>query len=275
MRRPARVSWVALGAICACFGLASGVARAASHGDFITAYQKPETPDYTVFYEEMRREHFLENVAQELNRVLDLPATVMLRMAECGHSTTRWSPETRMVTICYEFLDAALVIAGQAQGQPGGSSGKSEQLFSGAVTFALFNEVGQALVSLYNLPVPQGAEHAGEEFAAITLAASEQDGDTSAASALEFFETALRQPDSGFEYLETHEFTRARLETIACLLYGNMPANHAQALARGLVTAERAPHCGDELLAVAKAWDGYLRDHPHAASPPPPAARGR
>lgn len=272
MSAPRRSPEVALAAIAVWISLAAGTARAASHGDFITAYQKPETPDYAVFYEEMRREHFLENVAQELNRVLDLPATVMLRMAECGHSTTRWSPETRMVTICYEFLDAALVIAGQAQGQGGASSGKSEQLFSGAVTFALFNEVGQALVSLYNLPVPQGAERAGEEFAAITLAASEQDGDPSAASALEFFETALRQPDSGFEYLETHDFTRARLEYIACLLYGNLPANHAQALARGLVTPERAPRCGEELLSVAKAWDGYLRDHPHAGAQPPSAA---
>ena len=250
-------------------GLVAGSARAASHGDFVTAYQKPETPDYNVYYEEMRRERLLENVAQELNRVLDLPSTVMLRIAECGHSTTRWSPETRTVTICYEFLDAVLVIAGQGAGSPG----KVQQLFSGAVTFALFGEVGQALVSLYNLPVPQGAERAGEEFAAITLAASEQDGDPSAAAALEFFEAALKQPDSGFEYLETHDFTRARLEYVACLLYGNLPANHAQSLARGLVTAERAPRCGEELLAVAKAWDGYLRDHPHGGPAPAPPLR--
>ena len=33
-------------------------------------------------------ERFLESVAAELNRVLELPATVTLRLAECGHSTT-------------------------------------------------------------------------------------------------------------------------------------------------------------------------------------------
>ena len=196
--------------------------------------------------------------------MLALPATVTLTIAECGHSTTSWSAETRTVTICYEFLDAVLVIGGES----GASAEHAEQLFSGAVTFALFAEVGRALVALYGLPVPQGAERAGDEFAAITLAAAERDGDPSAAAAIEFYENALRQPESGFEYLETHAFGRARLETVACILYGNAPANHAQSLSRGIIAAERAPRCGEELLAVAQAWDGYLKDHSRPAAPP-------
>ena len=241
----------------------SAVAAAAGpRGDFVTSYQRPQTSDYDVYYEELRRERFLESVAGELNRVLALPATVTLQIVECGHSTTSWSAATRTVTICYEFLDAVLAIAGEG----GASAAHSEQLFSGAVTFALFDEIGRALVALYSLPVPQGVEQAGDEFAAITLAAAEHDGDPSAAAAIEFLDSALRQPESGFEYLETHAFTRARLATVACILYGNAPANHRQSLSRGIIPAERAPRCAEELLAVAKAWDGYLRDHSRGPS---------
>ena len=245
-------------------------AAAEERGDFITAYQRPNTADYEVYFDELRRERFLESVAGELNRVLALPATVTLTVAECGHSTTGWSAPTRTVTICYEFLDAVLVIAGAS----GATTEHAEQLFSGAVTFALFDEIGRALVSLYGLPTPQGVERAGDEFAAITLAAAEQDGDPSAAAAVEFFDSALREPESGFEYLETHAFTRTRLETVACLLYGNAPTNHSRSLSRGLIPAARAPRCAEELLAVAKAWDGYLRDHSRSPlAPAQPSAR--
>ncbi len=241
---------------------ASAAAAGDDRVDFVTSYQRPATADYEVYYEELRHQRFLESVAEELNRVLALPATVTLTIAECGHSTTSWSAGTRTVTICYEFLDAVLVIAGES----GASAEHAEQLFSGAVTFALFAEVGRALVGLYGLPVPQGAERASDEFAAITLAAAEQDGDPSAAAAIEFYDSALEQPESGFEYLESHAFTRARLETVACILYGNAPARHARSLSRGIIAPERAPRCGEELLSVARAWDGYLKDHSRSAA---------
>jgi hypothetical protein len=258
--------------------LVAGTAGAAAttapeRHDFITSYQKPATTDYGVYYDELRRERFLESVAEELNRVLDLPATVTLTIAECGHSTTSWTAESHTVLVCYEFLDAVLVIAGES----GATPERAEQMFSGAVTFALFNEIGRALVSLYDLPAPQGQDRAGDEFAAITLAAAEQEGDPSAAAALEFYDAALRDPESGLEFLETHAFGRSRLENVACILYGNAPGNHAAVREHGLVPPERLPRCGEEVLAVAKLWDVYLKDHtrggaiptPPPVSPPP------
>lgn len=247
-------------------------ARAPEDREFVPAYLEPETADYQVYYTELRRAHFLESVAQELNHVLTLPATVTLRIAECGHSTTSWVADTQTVTVCYEFLDAVLAIASEAAPSPE----RAEQLFSGAVTFGLFAEVGQALVSVYRLPVEKGPLQAGDEFAAITLAAAEQDGDGSAAAAVEFFDDALTKPGSGFEYLDTHGFDRARLETVACILYGNAPLNHAGALARGILSTARAPRCAEEMVAAAKAWDLYLKNHtrvpPVLPAPPAPPA---
>jgi hypothetical protein len=261
-------------ALAAAAVLLATLARAASpeHGAFLTVYERPRTSDYLVYRDELARERVLESVAEELNRVLELPASVTLAIAECGHSTTRWDGAARVATLCYEFLDAVLVIAGEA----GVPAERAEELFSGAVTFALFAEVGRALVELRGLPAPQGAERAGDEFAALTLAAAEHDGDTGSAAAVEFFDIALKQPDSGFEYLETHQFDRARLETVACLLYGNAPRNHAASLARGILPKARAPRCAEELLAVAKSWEAALKPYSRGpavvpASPPPPS----
>ena len=253
----------------------ASAAAAAERGDFVASYERPESADFRAYYDELRHERFLESVAEELNRVLDLPATVTLRLAECGHSTTTWDAARRAATICYEFLDAVLVIAADS----GARGERAEQLFAGAVTFALFAEVGRALTELYGLPAPRGIERAGDEFAALTLASAERVGDAGATAAVDFYDAALEEPESGFEYLETHGFDRARLETLACLLYGNAPGNHGQALARGIVPAQRAPRCAEELVAVAKAWEAALKDHGRApvatAVPPAPAPVAR
>jgi hypothetical protein len=247
---------------------AAAPAAAAERHDFITNYQRPGTGEYGVYYDELRRERFLESVAEELNRVLDLPATVTLRTAECGHSTTSWALDSHTVTVCYEYLDALLVIAGEN----GVAPERSEQMFSGAVTFALFSEIGRALVALYSLPVPQGVDLAADQFAAITLAAAEQSGDPSAAAALEFLDLALKDADAGLEYLEPHGFDRARLEDVACILYGNSPATHTQA--RALIAPERLARCGEDVLAVAHQWDLWLKDHARGGPmPTPPAPR--
>ena len=179
-----------------------------------------------------------------------------LRLAECGHSTTEWSGDTRTVTMCYEFLEAVIAIAGDGE-----TAEAAEQLFSGAVTFALFAEVGRGLVAVYGLPIAGTPLEAGDEFATVSLAAAERDGDRAAAAAVQFLAHALRTPDSGFEWLETHRFDRARLERVACLLYGNAPRNHAASLESGLVPRERAPRCAEDLLQVAQAWDRRLQEH--------------
>jgi hypothetical protein len=230
---------------------------------FLTAYVEPVNGDYVGYFQELRRARFLESVADELNRVLVLPAPVTLRLAECGRSTTTWVPEARLITVCYEFLDAVVVIAGEA----GNSPTQADRLLSGAITFALFGEVGTALVGIYGLPAAGGALQAGDEFAALTLAAVDHGGESAASEAIEFFDAALGMPDSGLEYLETHGFDRARLETVACIVYGAAPATHPYVLERGLVTPARAPRCLDDAAALAKAWDTNLREHAHAAEP--------
>ena len=248
--------------------VATEAASAAARGaethppSFATEYLRPGTTDFDLYYEQLRRQRFLESVAQELNRILDLPAQLTLRLDECGHSTTQRSRDGRVVIVCYEYVDAVLVIAAGAAP----SEARAEQLFSGGVTFALLSEIGQALIGLLELPVAAGPARGGDQFAAIALAAAEKDGDPSAAAAVEFLEIALREPDSGFEYLETHAFDRARLEDVACLLYGNAPGNHAAARASGTLPQSRAPHCAEELVATVRAWDGYLAKYTRPAA---------
>ncbi|MBS0375578.1 MAG: hypothetical protein JSR73_13455 [Proteobacteria bacterium] len=237
-------------------------APAADRPAFITAYDAPATREYLVYRDQMREARVLESVAEELNRALELPATVTLRLAECGHSSTRWDAATRSVVVCYEFLDAVLVIAGS----DGAADERGEQRFSAAVTFALLTEVGRALTELFRLPAAHGSGRAGEDFATVTIAAADRDDDRTAGAVVDFLELALREPDSGFEYLEDRGFDRARLTDVACALYGNSPTTHPDFLVRGLVPPERAARCAEELLALAKAWELALHDHVRGAA---------
>ena len=259
--RGGRVRRAAPGAALAvaCAALLTAPATAA---EFSVRYDAAP-PAFGVYRDELERQRFLESVAEQLNRTLLLPRTVHLRTAACGHSTTVWSAPARVVTVCYEFIEAVLVIAAGAAA----SRDRAEQQFSGALTFALLAEVGRALVTLYRMPPADGARDAGDEFAAITLAAAERAGDSSAAAALEFYAAALGAGRS-FEYLASHGFDRWRLEELACLWYGNAPANHAEVQALGLVPAARLGRCPEELLLTAERWERALR--PHARPAPPP-----
>ena len=272
-RARAPVRRACLAAVLPALLLAAGAACAAdpapaAPAGFVALYTPPANDDYRVYHKELAARHFLESVAAELGHVLVLESPVTLSIAECGHSTTRWEPKSRTVTVCYEFLDAVLVIAGEAAP----TRERAEQLWSGAVTFALLAEIGRALVTEFNLRAPRGELAAGDEFSAITLASAERSGDASAAAAVEFFDDALRAPDSGFEYLETHAFDRARLETVACILYGNAPTNHAASIERGIVPKSRAGHCAEEVVAAASRWDRDLRKHTRAPVPAVPPA---
>jgi Putative metallopeptidase len=241
------------------FLLASACAGAADRHDFTASYRRPENPEFQIYYDELKRERFLEGVAGELDRILDVPTTVTLRIAECGRSSTGWNGASHTVTLCYEFLDAVLAIAGES----GVNGERLEQQFAGAVTYALFDEVGRALVALYGLDVPQGTEAAGSDFAAITLSVAQADGDGAAQGAVDFFEMALKEPDVGLDFLQAHEFGRQRLETLACLLYGASPSLNATFLRRGLVPSEQALHCADAYAAAARFWGQILRERAH------------
>jgi len=242
-------------AVLALIAGASPVLASERH-DFVTSYRRPENPDFQVYYDELKREHFLEGIAGELNRILDLPVTVTLRVAECGRSTTAWSDASKTVTLCYEFLDAVLSIAGDA----GVNGDRLEQQFAGAVTYALFDEVGHALVALYGIDVPYGTEAASSDFAAITLAVAQADGDGAARGAVDFFDMALKEPDSELEFLQAHDFRRQRLSIVACLLYGASPTLNAGFVARGLVTAAQAPQCVETYGQAAGFWAQILRE---------------
>jgi len=243
--------------LCALGLVAAGVcADAADRHEFVTSYGRPENPQFQIYYDELRRERFLEGVAGELNRILDLPTTVTLRVAECGRSSTGWNGASHTVTLCYEFLDAVLSIAGES----GINGERLEQQFAGAVTYALFDEVGHALVALYGLDVPQGTEAAGSDFAAITLAVAQTDGDGAARGAVDFFDMALKEPDAGLDFLQAHDFGRHRLEMLACLLYGASPSLNASFVSRGLVDDARAAHCADTYAAAARFWGQTLRE---------------
>jgi hypothetical protein len=233
---------------------------------FHVQYRAPHNSDYSAYRDELKRERFLESVTADLDATLKLPAPLTVELAECGRSTARHSDTTHSVTLCYELIDAIVAIAQSDRPTPE----RAQARFSGALTYALLAEIGAALVAEYalTLPLDSSAAQAGSEFATLALASAERDGEPVGAGALELFTLALASRNPGFAYPVDHGLDRVRLEDIACILYGNAPANHASVVSGGLLSEARAPRCAEEVVELAKRWDGYLKPHSRPGATP-------
>ena len=250
--------------------LAAPAAAPPAMQGFRVQYRAPHNADYTTYMDELKRERFLESVAADLDATLKLPTPLTVELAECGHSTARHNNTAHTVTICYELIDAVLAISQSDRAAPE----RAQARFSGALTYVLLAEIGAALVSEYALTLPLDASsaQAGSEFATLSLASAEREGEPIGAGALELFTLALAIRDSGFEYPADHGLDHVRLEDMACILYGNSPGNHASVVSGGLLPEARAPRCAEEVVTLAKRWDGYLKPHSRPGTTPAAAA---
>ena len=256
------------------FGLAAPAltptaAPAATPG-FHVQYRAPHNADYSTYRDELKRERFLESVTADLDATLKLPAPLTVELAECGRSTARHSDAAHTVTLCYELVDAIVALSQSDRPAPE----RAQARFSGTLTYVLLAEIGAALVSEYalTLPLDSTAAQAGSEFATLSLASAERDGEPIGAGALELFTLALANRSSGFEYPTDHGLDRLRLGDMACILYGNAPSNHASVVSGGLLPEARAPRCAEEVVDLAKRWDGYLKPHSRPGATPAAAA---
>jgi Putative metallopeptidase len=250
--------------------LATPAAAPTAAPGFHVQYRAPHNADYATYRDELKRERFLESVTADLDATLKLPAPLTVELAECGHSTASHSDTAHSVTVCYELIDALVAIAQSDRPAPE----RAQARFSGALTYVLLAEIGAALVSEYalSLPLDSSSAQAGTEFAALSLASAERDAEPIGAGALELFTLALANRNSGFEYPADHGLDRVRLEDMACILYGNAPGNHASVVSGGLLPEARAPHCAEEVVELAKRWDGYLKPHARPGATPAAAA---
>jgi len=252
---------------------------APDRGDFKVVYEKVKSPDNRELQEIFRGTQLLEETARALNEKLSLPADVTIAPRECGAADATWEADRHRISICYElvgdfaelFLRAAKTVdAGKAGAAVGASN-----------LFVVFHETGDALITLYQLPVAGREEEAADQIATLILLGSGKEGGSTAidsASVLLAQEknAEVRAKLARLPFWSGHGFNEARLTDILCWVYGRDPQAFQELVGDGTLPAPRAQGCAAEYETVAKTWAEplapYLKGWTLLPAPPPPPA---
>lgn len=180
--------------------------------------------------------------AERLNRWVNLPRPVTIRMLECPTSDLRWVPADQVIEVCYRMAIRILSLMSQAD--------STVRMGGPAIEFLLFHGVAHAIVDELDLPTPAGEEQAVDELAALLLIHTGPRFGTALVEGV----TALQRTDprwAEWEFATAHGLTAERFETIACIAYGANPQVFGLYREMGLVPAARAGSCAAAYRRVA------------------------
>lgn len=174
----------------------------------------------------VRDEHMV-HFAERLNRWVNLPRPVTLRMMECPTSDVRWVPAEQVVEVCYRMAIRVFSLMGAAD--------STARVAGPAFEFLLFHGVAHAIVDELAALL---LIHTGPRFGSLLVEGV----------------TTLQRVDprwAEWEFAAAHGLTPERFQTIACIAYGANPQVFGVYREMGLVPAARAGSCGAAYRRVA------------------------
>lgn len=236
-------------ALCAALlsaAAAAGPARAQS--GFYAEYPEVQDAQYAGVRASMMETRQLENFSRWMNQWLRMPRRVALRMAECPTSDVRWAPDQRAVEICYR---TGTRLAGLLQADT------LHNAFAPAMWFLQLHAVAHAAIDELNLQVGPREEQAVDEFTALLLM---RFGPQGARDVLKGITTLQRADPSWAEwdFAESHGLTAARVQSIACMVYGMNTTHFAPVRQAGLIPAARVSTCSAAGQRVLGTWGSRL-----------------
>ncbi|MDR7036056.1 hypothetical protein J2X36_000792 [Methylobacterium sp. BE186] len=233
----------------------------AGHGDFIrVVYQAPKKSEAQEIYREMRARRVLEGL-REIVRMVRLPRSLTLRLSECDGEINAWyAPETRSVTVCYEYIQDVWDRAQKATSPP--AVFRHDAIF-GPVAQVFLHEFGHALFHLLDVPVLGREEDAADQFAALVVlrlrpAQARQIIDGSAVLFTSYGAEEKLEKDTLADH---HGPFYQRLYNLLCLAYGSDKRAFGYLVDRGDLPRERAENCAAEYDQAAIAMDKLFRRH--------------
>lgn len=233
--------WIPL-VVIASFMLASPAASQSRRPWLRTELGPAQDPGSVAVRSWMERTRLLAPMEFYFNRWVRMPRPVTLRGVECAASDVRWVPEQAAVEVCYRM---GVRVAGLLTGPDSVRMAEFP-----ATAFFVMHGVAHAVVDELNLSAPGGDEQAVDEVMALMLPAWEPEA--SGAFLLRSVRT-LHRVDRGWDewaWVRTHRLTPARLETIACLVYGANPSIFGDYLQGGLLPRARSAGCAAEYRRV-------------------------
>ncbi|MER2269847.1 DUF4344 domain-containing metallopeptidase [Methylobacterium oxalidis] len=240
----------------------AGPARAKiAEGDRVRIlYEVAKAPEAQVIYREMLARRLLEGLRETLG-VIRLPRRLTLRLAECDGEVNAWyAPETRMVTVCYEFIQD---VQNRAPKYTSPAGVTRHEAIMGPLAQVFLHETGHALFHLLDVPVLGREEDAADQLAALVLLRLEpaQARRIINGSAFLFASYGAEEKPEKEDLADDHGLFQQRLYNLLCLAYGSDERAFRYLVDRGDLPKQRAENCAGEYAQVALAMDRLFRRH--------------
>lgn len=216
-------------------------------------YLPPKEQKHRAIYDLLREKQVLEKVQAYLSP-LHLPNDVRLEVAPCDGRVNAqfWQ---NVIKVCYEYFDW---IWRNAPKDAQSGLSKRDAMIGPAVDVFL-HEVGHAVLQLNDIPL-LGNEEDAADYIATFLILQFPDDDARRlimGASYIFGKDALRDQQRAPELTELagrHSLPAQRYFNRLCMAYGRDPMLYADAVARGMLTPQRAQHCAYEYSYISDAF---------------------
>lgn len=223
------------------------------NGKLNIEYIPSENPKLAPYEKLLQDSVFFNRLLEVSNKILDLPRSVDVKVADCGTVNAMYSAKHKALIICNEL------IASTARSFPRKTYSKEEvdRMTVHTLSFVFFHEFGHALVDQFNLPVLGREEDAVDDFATIFLLSLGENGKVAINDASKsFLYTAEVDEDS---FSDSHSIDIQRFYGISCLAYGSDPVYFKDITDD--MKALKARRCDVEYKKKLRSWEKLIQPY--------------
>jgi cytochrome c551/c552 len=226
-------------------------------------YLPPQTLEEAPIANQLRERQILEKLSSALNRFVKMSANVPVVGRSCGQANAFYSPSTREISVCYEFLIDQNAKLSRKYSQNTSPTRLSE-ILTAELTFVVLHEAGHSLIDIYRLPVLGKNEDAADAMASFMLLAG--NGDKMLYDAIYFMQPAkvnlaTKILHGAAVYGDEHALSEQRMANVICWGFGKNPNGFSEAAARIRLPQQRINRCADEYTKLERDVRGLLGEN--------------
>ena len=240
------------------------------NGDFYVTYHPNPNSSYEVSAKDwIQGQEYFERQLEYLNSVFRLPHDIEIVTTECDEANAYYDPQTKQISICYEFMDSVYTDLSSYYDKEGTEVTEDElgAMSLDVVDFVFYHELGHTMVDIYQLPITGLEEDAVDQFATYFMLLTEDIEDYEGIVSQDILYNVgtwfYAQSQLGYEhvYWDVHSLDIQRFYNISCYAYGENPEYNHDLITDGWLPQERAENCEYEYSVLKNSWERILAPH--------------
>ena len=227
-------------------------------GKFLVRYDEAADSDNGAWRDALMEVNYLEAIATEFNKKINLPRDVTFVGKECGEENAFFDSATSEVQMCYEYMIfIQRLVAESTIAKPEGMD--DDQIVNDAITAVLLHELGHALIYVLDLPITGKEEDVADQISAYYLISNGLS--TTVLNSAYVWALIADGEDTSQLFWDTHSLSSQRYANNVCWVFGADPDGQASWVDDGTIDADRAASCQGEYEKMAQAIEAIMAPH--------------